>query len=395
MTKYRLISKLFIATLIVAMISCASGSINPKESEEVGENLPDDIVEMRADQQKLAGIEMGLVELRSLSATLKVNGLVSVSPQNLATVCMPMGGFVKSTSLLPGSSVSKGQTLAIMENQDFVDVQQNYLEAKNRLEFSRTEFERHNELYKNEVYSQKSVQEVTANYRSLLAQVKALEQKLLLIGINPSDLQESNISRTLAIVSPINGYIKSVKVNLGKYVSPSDVLFEIVNKEKLLLELTLFEKDAVKVSEGQRIRFFINNESEQHEAVVYQTGKVINDDKTYQVFAKVISTCKNVLPGMYVNAVIETSGNQVASLPSGAIVSFDDVDYIFVYEKEKVEDGNPFTEYRMIRVQKGLTDGGYTEIILPEDFDIKTVKIVIKCAYNLLSAKKNAGEMAC
>lgn len=395
MTKYRLISKLFIATLIVAMISCASGSINPKESEEVGENLPDDIVEMRADQQKLAGIEMGLVELRSLSATLKVNGLVSVSPQNLATVCMPMGGFVKSTSLLPGSSVSKGQTLAIMENQDFVDVQQNYLEAKNRLEFSRTEFERHNELYKNEVYSQKSVQEVTANYRSLLAQVKALEQKLLLIGINPSDLQESNISRTLAIVSPINGYIKSVKVNLGKYVSPSDVLFEIVNKEKLLLELTLFEKDAVKVSEGQRIRFFINNESEQHEAVVYQTGKVINDDKTYQVFAKVISTCKNVLPGMYVNAVIETSGNQVASLPSGAIVSFDDVDYIFVYEKEKVEDGNPFTEYRMIRVQKGVTDGGYTEIILPEDFDIKTVKIVIKGAYNLLSAKKNAGEMAC
>jgi cobalt-zinc-cadmium efflux system membrane fusion protein len=42
-----------------------------------------------------------------------------------------------------------------------------------------------------------------------------------------------------------------------------------------------------------------------------------------------------------------------------------------------------------------VSDGGFTQIILPEGFDIKTAKVVIKGAYNLLSAKKNAGEMAC
>lgn len=395
MTKYRLISKLFYTTIMFALISCGGGSKSNEESKEVEENIPEDIVEMRADQQKLAGVEMGFVELRSLSSTLKVNGLVSASPQNLATVCMPMGGFVKSTSLLPGSSVSKGQTLAIIENQDFVDVQQNYLEAKNKLEFAESEFKRHTELYQNDVYSKQNVQEVTSNYKSLQAQVKAYEQKLLLIGINPTDLQESNISRTVAIISPISGYVKSVNVNIGKYVSPSDVLFEIVNNDKLLLELTLFDKDVDKVNVGQKIRFFINNETDQHEAVVYQTGKVINNDKTYKVFASVISTCKNILPGMYVNAIIETSGAQVTSLPSEAIVNFDDKDYIFVFEKDKVESGNPFTEYKMIQIQKGVSDNGFTEVVLPQNFDIKTVKVVIKGAYNLLSAKKNAGEMAC
>jgi len=395
MTKYSLISKLFYSVFILALVSCNSGTKTSEESKGVEENLPEDIVEMRADQVKLANIEMGLIEYRSLSATLKVNGVVSVSPQNLATVCMPMGGFVKSTSLLPGNSVSKGQTLAIVENQDFIDIQQNYLEAKNKLVFAESEFKRHSELFKNDVYSQQNVQEVTANYKSLEAQVKALEQKLLLIGIDPANLQENNISRTVPVVSPITGYVKSVNVNIGKYVSPSDVLFEIVNSDKLLLELTLFEKDAAKVFDGQKIRFFINNETDQHDAIVYQTGKLINNDKTYKVFANVISTCKNVLPGMYVNAIIETSGSQVASLPSEAIVSFDDKDYIFVYEKDKVEDGNPFTEYRMVQIQKGVADGGYTEVILQQGFDIKTAKVVVKGAYNLLSAKKNAGEMAC
>ena len=98
---------------------------------------------------------------------------------------------------------------------------------------------------------------------------------------------------------------------------------------------------------------------------------------------------------MYVTVVVETSGNLVTALPSESVVSFDDKDYIFVYDKEKMEAGNPFTEYRIIPVQKGVSDGGFTEIILPEGFDIKTAKVVVKGAYNLLSAKKNAGEMAC
>jgi cobalt-zinc-cadmium efflux system membrane fusion protein len=162
-----------------------------------------------------------------------------------------------------------------------------------------------------------------------------------------------------------------------------------------LLELTLFEKDADKVSSGQKIRFFINNETEQHGALIYQTGKSIGSDKTYKVYASIQGTCKNVLPGMYVNAVIETSGNQVTALPSEAIVSFDDKNYIFVYEKEKEEEGKPFTEYRMIEVTTGFSDNGFTEVKLPDNFDGDHSRIVIKGAYNLLSAKKNAGEMAC
>lgn len=393
MKKYSLLSLIAVTSVIVFTSCSGSGNAGAKPKEE--EIIPDDIVELREDQIKLAGIETGAIEMRSLSATLKVSGTVAAAPQNFATICVPMGGFVKSTSLMPGNTVKKGQTLAVLENQEFVDLQQNYLEARNKLDFAEAEYKRHNELYKEDVYSQKNVQQVTAEYKSLKAQVKGLEQKLSLIGINPSRLNEENISSSIPVISPISGYVKSVNINLGKNVAPSDVLFEIINSDRLFLELTLFERDASKVSDGQKIRFFVNNETEQHEAVIYQTGKSIGNDKTYKVYANVLSACKNILPGMYVNAVIETSGNQVNSLPSEAIVSFEDKDYIFVYEKNKMEDGKPFTEYRMIQVKKGFSDNGFTEIILPDNFDYKNSKVIIKGAYNLLSAKKNAGEMAC
>jgi len=394
MTQNKFITAILISVFFSAFVSCSGGAKSAAETKEV-EVLPEDIVELRADQIKLANIETGTIEMQLMSGKLKVSGIVSVAPQNMATVCMPMGGFVKSTSLMPGNVVRKGQTLAILENQEFVDIQQNYLEAKNKFEFAAADYKRHSELFKNDVYSEQNVQQVTSDYKNLKAQVKALEQKLALIGINPANLNADDISSSVAVVSPISGFVKAVNINIGKFVAPADVMFEIVNSDKLFLELTLFEKDADKVAAGQKIRFFINNESEQHEAVIYQTGKSITTDKTYKVYGSVTGDCKNVLPGMYVNAVIEATGNKVATLPTDAVVSFDDKDYIFIFDKDKEEAGKPFTEYRMIEIQKGVTDGGFIEVILPEGFDIQTAKVVIKGAYNLLSAKKNAGEMSC
>lgn len=381
-------------TLITALIISCNGN-SPTNTLAETEVLPEDIVEMRYDQIKMAGIDTASIELRSLSGTIKVSGTVSVAPKSFATVCAPLGGFIKSTNLLPGDAVRKGQTLAIIENQEFVDIQENYLEAKSRMEYAEAEYRRHSDLFREDVYSEKNLQQVTADYKSLKAHVSALEQKLEMIGISQTDLNETNISRSIPLVSPIAGYIKTVNVNIGKSISPTDVLFEIVNTDNLFLELTLFEKDAGKVSTGQRINFFINNETEAHSAIITQTGRSVDTDKAYKVYAAVTKGCKNLFPGMYVNAIIENSGNKVPALPSDAMVSFDDKQYIFIFDRNKLENGVEFTEYRIIEVRKGMTDGGYTEIIPPENFDLRNVKAVIKGAYNLLSAKKNAGEMAC
>ncbi len=389
----RFLPYLHCALIISLFVSCSRNKTASVNAE--AEVLPEDIVEMRYDQIKVAGIDTASIEFRSLAGTVKVNGTISVPPKSFATVCAPLGGFIKSTNLLPGDAVRKGETLAIIENQEFVDIQENYLEAKSRMEYAEAEFKRHSDLYKEDVYSEMNLQQVTADYKSMKAHVSALKQKLELLGIDQNELTEENISRSVPLVSPIAGYIKTVNVNIGKSVSATDVLFEIVNTDNLFLELTLFEKDASKVSTGQKISFFINNETEEHTAFITQTGRSVDADKAYKVYAAVTKGCQNLLPGMYVNAIIENPGQKVSALPSDAVVSFDDKHYIFTFDRNKEENGYEFTEYRIIEVRKGMTDGGYTEIITPENFDARKAKVVIKGAYNLLSAKKNAGEMAC
>jgi membrane fusion protein, heavy metal efflux system len=392
----RLKHSLFIilALMIMSLDSCGYRGKSADASANA-EVIPEDVVELRDDQINLADIQLGTIEIRSLGDIIKVNGIVSVAPSNRATVCMPLGGFVKYTSLVPGNSVIKGQTLAVIENQDFVDIQQDYLETKNKLLFAEAEYKRHTELYKDDVYSQQNVQQVTVEYRNLKAKERSLEQKLQLIGIDPEGLIEDNISSTANLASPLTGFLSAVNVNIGKYVAQTDVLFEIVNSDKLFLELTLFEKDAGRVVAGQKMLFYINNETEGHNAVITQTGRSVSEDKTFKAYAAVISSCHKLLPGMYVNAFIEESDNRVTTLPSDAVVNFNDKDYIFTYEKEKEESGKPFTEYRIVEVKKGISGSGFTQIMLPKGFPVDSARVVVKGAYNLLSAKKNAGEMAC
>lgn len=386
-------SILFLSTLL---IGCTNKSDKTTEKEGEHEVLPPNTVEMNDAQCKAAEIELGKVDLKPLSNLLKVNGLINVPPQNLVSISAPMGGFVKNTVLVPGSPVKKGQVLAMLENIEFIELQQNYLESKNNLEYTEADYNRQKDLYKENVSSAKSFQQVVSEYKNLKTKVAALKQKLELIGININQLQEDKIVSAIPIISPLSGYVKNVNINIGKYVIPTDVMFEIVNNQKLTLELTLFEKDVNSIVIGQKVHFTMpDNKDREQSAVIYQVGKSISTENTIIAYATIDNEDKYLLPGMFVNAYIETNNNSVTALPSESVLTFDDKNYIFIFSEKKKEGDKIVTLFQMIEIKKGASSNGYTEIILPKNFDIEKIKVVLKGAYNLLSALKNAGDMAC
>ena len=147
---------------------------------------------------------------------------------------------------------------------------------------------------------------------------------------------------------------------------------------------------------GQKLRFGLSDEArDQYSAVIYQVGKILQADKTVKVYATIANPSARLIPGIYVTASVETLSNSMAALPNEAIIQFDEKDYIFVFDRVKQENGKEVTEYKMVQVKRGESDNGYTGVILPEGFDIKNAKVVIKGSYNLMAAKKNAGDMAC
>lgn len=381
------------ATVILA--SCGNKKVaeDKTAATEAPAKGEENTVELNAAQYKTSGVTLGKVEKKAISGVLKVNGTIDVPPENLISITTQMGGIVKSTPLLQGSTVRKGQVIAVLQNQEYVQLQQDYLENKSQLELADAEYKRQQELARQNINAQKVLQQARSQYQTMLSRESALRQRLLLININSGTLTPANIRSTINIYAPINGYVTKVNVNSGKFVSPNDVMFEIVNSANLHVELKVFQKDVDLIKKGQKVRFSLQNEAEERVATVTLVGREINEDKTVTVHCVANTQGRNLIPGAYLNALIETGTAKVNALPESAIADFAGKKYIFIETgQRKDEKGEVNYHFRLLEVTIGSADAGYVEVKFPESFDLATGKVVTKGAYDLISKMKNSEE---
>ncbi|MBA4057546.1 MAG: efflux transporter periplasmic adaptor subunit, partial [Marivirga sp.] len=323
---------IFIILLLTALLSCNS---KPEAENKDVAAINENIVQMTDPQIKNSGIVLGKMENKMISAVLKLTGVITVPPGNAVSISFPLGGYLKSAKLLPGMQVRKGQVIAIMEDQQFIQMQQDYLTAKANLIFIEGEFNRQQELNKSKATSDKVFQQAQADFTSQKVLVKSLSEKLKLIGINPDKLDENNISRTANIYSPIDGFVSEVNVNTGKFVNPTDVLFEIVNPADIRLALNVFEKDVNRLTQGQKVIAYTNtNPDVKHKAEVYLIGKGLSADRFIEVQCQFERTDKKLIPGMFMNAEIEVQSNKAWVLPADAVVNYERKEYVFIAKNE-------------------------------------------------------------
>ncbi|MEC5144935.1 efflux RND transporter periplasmic adaptor subunit [Chitinophaga sp. 212800010-3] len=365
-------------------------------------------IKFTEEQYKMVGIETRTLEKRSLSGTLKVNGYLEVPPQNLVSITAQMGGIIQSTPLLQGSAVKKGQVIAVMQNQDYVQLQQDYLDTKSQLDFASAEYDRQQELARENVNAKKTLQQAKSQFYSLQAKLSGIKQKLLILKVNPERLTADNISGSINVYSPVDGYVTKVNVNVGKFVNSNDVMFEIVNGANLHVELNVFEKDIPKIKVNQKVRFKLANDNTERIATISLIGKEINPDKTIRVHSVTVDGMGvNFIPGTYFSAVIETNTVEVDALPAAAVVDFEGKKYVFILkeghsQKEHPHDANEKNVmkeemgesylFEIVEVSTGISEEGYIEVQLPNNIDRATAKIVTKGTYDLLSKLKNSEE---
>lgn len=373
--------QIIILLTFVSMFSACGSKTATKEKPEI---KPDEnIVTLTDAQLKNAAIETGKLEQQSISSILKVNGSIDVPPQNMVSISVPLGGYLKSTKLLPGMHINKGESIAIIEDQQYIQLQQDYLTAKAKLLFAKQEYERQKELNQSKASSDKVYQQALADYTSLDVLVNSLSEKLKLIGINPSTRNAGNISKSVSIPSPINGFVSKVNVNIGKYVNPADVLFEIVNPSDIHLALTIFEKDINKLFVGQKLIAYTNTSPEKkYPCKIILIGKDFSNDRSVEVHCHFENYDKSLVPGMYMNAEIEVKSDSVMALPSDAIVNYENKNYVFISK------GN--NQFEITEVKTGNSENGYTEVLVDEP--LLKENFVTKGAYTLLMKMKNTSD---
>lgn len=371
-------SSIFLIASILLLVSCSSKN----ESKPVTLSKEERTVLLTPAQIKNAGIEIGKLEQREISSILKVNGKIDVPPQNLVSISVPLGGYLKTTQLLPGMRVNKGQVIAVIQDQQYIQLQQDFLTAKARIGYLENEFKRQKELNQSQASSDKQSQLSEVEYRSQRVLLTALEAKLDLLGISTDKISETNILRSVNVVSPINGFVSKVNVNIGKYVSPTDVLFELINPVDVHLNLKVFEKSLDKLFIGQHLVTYTNNyPDKKYPCEIILIGKEISAEGNTEVHCHFEVYDKSLVPGTFMNAEIEVKNKKSISLPGDAIVRFESKQYIY-----QSLGGNKF---EMIQVEIGESENGFTEIILPANSNVALADFVTKGAYSLLMTMKN------
>lgn len=362
------------------LFACGSKQTAPESAETAPISTQ---VSLDDTQRQNAGIETGPAEKGPISATLRLSGVIDVPPQNMVSVSFPLGGYLKSSKLLPGMHVRKGETLAVLEDAQFIQLQQDYLLGKSNLEMAQAEFQRQQALNAGKAGSDKVFQQAKNAFETQRITLRALAEKLRLIGIDPDRLSEETLSRTVNVYAPINGYVSKVDVNIGKYTAPTDVLFELVNPADIHLNLTVFEQDVARLAIGQRVVAWTNDlPDKKYGASIILVGKNLDATRAAEVHCHFDQYDQKLLPGMFMNAEVAVQTENAWLAPESAVVRWQNTHYIFVETTEG--------HFEMTPVTLGIAHSGKQQII-PEA-DLTGKKIALKNAYTLLMKLKNQAE---
>ena len=374
-------------TILLTTIILSSCGTNPKSTttKEDSVDVASNIVQLTKEQASLAQLELAPIEQGKMKGMTHLNGVIDVPPTGIASVSIPMGGYIQDINLIPGTFVKKGQVLATVKDPAYVQLQENYLATKAKLSYLQQDLDRQKALLTQEAVSKKSFQQIQADYNTNAIQLKALSEQLKLINIQPESLTTEKMSSLVQLVAPIAGYISKVNINRGKYVTPSDILLEIINPNDIHAAITIYEKDIANFKVGMKGTVTLTQDpAKKYPVSVLAVAHNINEDKTALLHCHFDKIPANVLPGMFLTADMVVETKDAVLIPIASVQRFQGKDYIFIQSAENV--------FEVKEIQVIQSNATFVTVSNTDANAWIGKQIVVKNAFSLLGKLMNKSE---
>ena len=374
-------------TILLTTIILSSCGTNPKSTttKEDSVDVASNIVQLTKEQASLAQLELAPIEQGKMKGMTHLNGVIDVPPTGIASVSIPMGGYIQDINLIPGTFVKKGQVLATVKDPAYVQLQENYLATKAKLSYLQQDLDRQKALLTQEAVSKKSFQQIQADYNTNAIQLKALSEQLKLINIQPENLTTEKMSSLVQLVAPIAGYISKVNINRGKYVTPSDILLEIINPNDIHAAITIYEKDIANFKVGMKGTVTLTQDpAKKYPVSVLAVAHNINEDKTALLHCHFEKIPANVLPGMFLTADMVVETKDAVLIPIVSVQRFQGKDYIFIQSAENV--------FEVKEIQVIQSNETFVTVSNADANAWIGKQIVVKNAFSLLGKLMNKSE---
>lgn len=349
------------------------------------------------------------VSRRTITQTVTATG--KIQPENLVKISSEASGEIIVLTVKEGDTVRKGQLLVRIK-PDLVQTQleqaqaaaqsvkANINTAKAELDRQKAEFDRIKGLYDKQFASKGDLDAVTAAYNSAQARyegaVKDYERS------NAAVKQSSFSAERTAIYAPIDGIVVALPVKLGEKVvgvaqMQGTELMQIADLGIMNAEVDVDENDVVLISHGDTVRVTVDAFPEKiFRGYVYQIGnsakrgaagtqeEIVN----FTIKARLVDTDVRFRPGMSCDVDIETDTHQnVLSVPLQSVTvrrpNADKEGGAPGENKSPESQGTPAkpastkdskkppsvvflndnNKAKMIKVETGISDNGYIEIV--------------------------------
>ena len=378
--------KYFISFLILlALNACSSKEPKNSTTNTKDSTISSSLVQLDKNQIQQANLKMAVLEKGTASMEVHLNGKIDVPPTAVASVSIPMGGYVQDINLIPGNYVKKGSTIATIKDPQFVQLQEDYLSAKAKSVYLSQDMDRQKLLLQQDAVSKKTYQLLQSEFNTNAIALKGLAEKLKLINIDPSTLSIDKISSKVNLIAPISGYVSKVNINRGKYVAPTDVLLELIDPNDVHAAITIYEKDITLFKEGMKGKVVLANEpNKSYPVTVLAVSKNLDDNKSGLLHCHFASVPKNMLPGMFLTADFSVNNANTVIVPINAIQRFQGVDYIFIQQSAN--------QFEAKQVTVGTINKTTAAILNPEATEWLGKNIVVENAYSLLGKLMNKSE---
>ena len=175
-----------------------------------------------------AGVETSIIEPGTFNQVIKTSGRVMAAQGDESVAVATVAGVVSfHGKVIEGMNISKGTPLVVLSSKNIADgdpVQR----ARIAYETAKKEYERMKELLPNKIVSEKDFAQARQTYENARISYEAVAQ--------------NHSAQGQAIPSPISGYVKSLLVKEGDYVTVGQPLVSVTQNRKLFLRADVSEK---------------------------------------------------------------------------------------------------------------------------------------------------------
>ena len=354
--------------IILALILTSCGTDNKKSVEDV--IATNNLKEIRAKKDQVISKQIEIVaQLKQLDSKIdeldktKKNPLVStfklkeevfnhylelqgnVSTKNLLVIYPEFAGILSSVYVKEGQRVSKGQTLAKIDDGG---LSQQLAQLQIQTDLAKTTFERQERLWNQNIGSEMQYLQAKSNFEAQKQVVKQMQIQL---------------DKTI-VKAPFSGTIDDVISEQGSVVIPGQSqLMRIVNLNNMYIETDVPESYITSVIKNKNVIVEFPVLGKTIDATIRQAGNYINPaNRTFKVEIAVPNKDKAIKPNLTAKLKINDYTNEKAILIPQSIISEDSKGEQYVYFIIDKKENNLGVVKKAI-IQTGKTQGDVIEVL--------------------------------